>query len=756
MINKKINIKGILIKFCLIYAFFLNYNILFSNDVKWTSSSSLASSLNKISSNGDYYVYYNSGIKVLNIRQGLLISVFEEDKPFNQNEFLNYEFSTNNENLYILSKKQIQIWNIKNATLLNKYEFKENNNEFEFIGIVKPVNQEFFVGLGYNINEPNHYKVITWGIENFIIQNSIDVNIGDYKLNTLDISPNGNFLCINLYNSNVEPAYSSKIYNLNEGQLVDELNSELKSTKLTDKYFACFTSFRIRLYNLNDFSLSQEIVYQGSEYVASNHFDISKDGKFLLYINLQNDNQLDVYNIESKEVEYSLNPKFTKLEKFYFFNEDTVILETCDDERVPIAELINGKTNSFIRQIFNGNKNDYIQVLHFSKDGNYIWVLYPSGSISMYETETGKLNKNILFNDFPIESSNFNVDNENKYLAYSGEEKGISILDIENETISDFDTQDYTRFFELSFSSDGKSLLSASYKDSVVIIWDVESKAAQKIKKLNFKISKVFYTNDENNVYILALDDDIEGSILYKWDLSSDELTSNQIFFYFSENSILTVSEDKRYIVNSNSVYDIIDNNTTNFTPKMGVSGFSISNNNNFIALTNTGYYEDSVFIRVLDWKNDKIIKDYNIFNNIIIKGDMPVNRYQFSYLPRISPNNEYVAAISQLQDIALFKFDTTSSAVEEYQETNTYEAKVFPNPASNIVNLDLSLPSSGVVNVTIRDVQGVAVIENYSEFFASGKANIPFNLPKLSSGMYFVTVSFNTETTTIPLIIIN
>jgi len=27
MINKKINIKGILIKFCLIYAFFLNYNI---------------------------------------------------------------------------------------------------------------------------------------------------------------------------------------------------------------------------------------------------------------------------------------------------------------------------------------------------------------------------------------------------------------------------------------------------------------------------------------------------------------------------------------------------------------------------------------------------------------------------------------------------------------------------------------------------------------------------------------------------------
>jgi len=515
---------------------FANINV-FGNDLKWISSSTRGGNrkLNILSSNGEYYLIHDAVIKIFNTRQGKLVTAIEDKSKINQN-IINYEFSIDNQNLYILFNNQLQIWNIKNATLFNEYELKESGNEFEFISIVKPADKDCFVGLGYNINEPNNYKVITWDIENFNIRNSFSVDLDEYKLYSLDISPNGKFLCIRLHNSSsvFEPEFSNKnkIYSINEGQLVKEINSNLYSTKFSNNYFVCFTLNKINLYDLIDFNIKQEVNCLISDYSYSNQFDISQDGNYLLFINYNNENQLDVYNIESKEVEYSLNPKFTTLDIFKFVNEDTVIIEKRN-EYIPIAELIKGKTNSYIRQICNGSSAT-VASMSFSKDGNYLWVLYPYGNLAMYETATGKLTKNILFGYYPIYKGIITIENENNYIAISGEEQGIRIVNTNNETVTYYNTEGYSHFFELYFSSDGKSLLSASYKDSVVIIWDVESKAIKKIKKLYFIISKAFYSNDENYIYILSPVETTDGSKLYKWDLSNDEITSKQIDFYSS------------------------------------------------------------------------------------------------------------------------------------------------------------------------------------------------------------------------------
>ena len=301
-------------------------------------------------------------------------------------------------------------------------------------------------------------------------------------------------------------------------------------------------------------------------------------------------------------------------------------------------------------------------------------------------------------------------------------------------------------------------MLSASSGTNSVILWDVINQTKLKSIDVENDVCYTFFSNDEKYVYIVAKNGEY-SSILYKWNLSTNELTSTVIDGFKSNDEYMSVSKDKRYISSQNAVYDIIENeiygiSSSNYT----VIGNAVSNTNCYAAITfgNYYYFQDNNNVVVFDLLNHSTYKKYNFLNEIPTWIENGVDIYKITYNVKFSLDDKYIAFGLASSGFALFKFDTTSSAVEEYLETNTYEAKVFPNPASNFVNLDLSLPTSGVVNVTIRDVQGVAVIENYSEYFANGKANIPFNLPKLASGMYYVTVSFNTETTTIPLIIIN
>ncbi len=505
--------------------------------------------------------------------------------------------------------------------------------------------------------------------------------------------------------------------------------------------------------NSSDFSIKKEIYCFDSRYISSNQFDISRDSKFLLYINQDNSNQLDVFNLESNEIEYSMNPYLAGLDKFYFFNEDTVVIESVDDYAAPLMELVKGKTNSYIKQIANGRGK--ATNFCFTKDNKYLWVFFDYGSLGKYEIETGKLVFCFAHN-WECYNPSMAVSDDNIFLAYSDKGGIIGILNFSDSTYySIYDES--SKFISLSFSSDNK-LLSASSGTNSVILWDVINQTKLKSIDVENDVCYTFFSNDEKFVYIVAKNGEY-SSILYKWNLSTNELTSKELNGFKSNDEYMSVSKDKRYISSQNAVYDIIEDkgygiSSSNYT----VIGNAVSNTNCYAAITFGDYYyfQDNNNVVVFDLLNHSTYKEYNFLKEIPTWIENDVDIYKTAYNVKFSLDDKYIAFGLAFSGFGLFKFDTTSSAVEEYQETNTYEAKVFPNPASNIVNLDLSLPSSGVVNVTIRDVQGVAVIENYSEYFVSGKANIPFNLPKLASGMYYLTVSFNTETTTIPLIIIN
>lgn len=745
--------------FMLLGLYMISFHFVLSNDVKWISTSFYADDITKISNSGDYYLDfdgYNDNIKVLNSRNGNLISSIKSIYDKGNGIFINFELSADEKQVYEFKEKQVKFWDIKTAKLVKSYKLVENGNEYEFVDIVKPQNKDFFAGIGYNINEPNQYKVITWSIDSFMIQNAFDVNTGDYKIESLDISPNGMFICINSY---YDSDYSSRIYNLNEGQLVKEFNGYIYSTKLTDNDFVFFSKpsdfiSKISLYNLNDFSSFSEIHCSKSEYRFSNQFDISRDNKYLLFINPNIDNQLDVYNIENHNVEYSFNAHFCELYCFRFLNEDTVIIENRENNYLPIVELIKGKSNSYIRQLFNGFGRIYD--FCFSDDNKYLWVLYEQGIISKYEIETGILEKNIFFYyDNSGGELMMDLDKKNELIACTLNDDEIFIINTEDNSTAILYNKN-SRFSSIEFSSDSKTLISTSHTDSLLIIWDLENNSIKKSIKIDNNICYSFYSSDENFVYVIAKEDDYYNADLYMINLSNYEITTKSLFGFIPYKFYWSISDNKQYISTVNSVYDLFNDEIYPFTINRFIIENSISSSGNFIGLVDNGAEKDDIMFTVLNWQTDKVFKNYNIFDEVAISEE--IKKYdQLAERLKFSPDNKYIASsIDYYGSFALFKFDTTSSAVEEYPDTNTFEAKVFPNPASNIVNLDLSLPVSGVVNVTIRDVQGIPVIENYSKYFTNGKAAIPFNLPKLASGMYYLTVSFNTETTTIPLIIIN
>ncbi|HPI21359.1 MAG TPA: hypothetical protein PKY56_13415, partial [Candidatus Kapabacteria bacterium] len=615
--------------------------------------------------------------------------------------------ATDNSQLYYIIKSGMQTWDIKKAELIKEYEFKENETQYSFLGVVKPKNQDYFVGLASSKNEPNIYKIITWDVDSFKIKNSFNIDIENLMLHSLEISPDGSYLIVRLKDSIVwDSKYSTrnKIYNLNNNSLIKELNQNIYTAVFTDDYFAYFNTNKVVICSIGDFNVVQEVSCSKSKHDYSNQFDMLNDGKYLLYINKENLEQLDIYNIEKKEVEYSINPKTSKNSFYNFVNKDTVLIAIIQDyyNNDPIAEIIDCKTNSFITQIFNANV--MVDDFYFSNDNKYLYSISAGGYFSIYEVETGKLISSTLeFTNLliPYNYTRLEINKQNSMLAWAGGVDCIYIIDLINQNKLLYSiSKSNAKLISPSFSSDSKSMLCADAYYHLVMLWDLENKVLKDTLKTNGPTLLTFFSEDDNYVYVLSKPEITMNTILYKWNQLTGEVTSKTIAFYPYENDNCYVSKDKKFISCDNAVYDIENEITHSISVDMRIKANSLANNSHYIAVSRTDGFSanDDAMFKVIDWTNNKVIKEYKILDYISCSESIKLF-FRYSRAVKFSPNNQYIAASTEYGDIALFKFDTTSSAVEAYPETNTYEAKVFPNPASNIVNLDLSLPVSGVVN---------------------------------------------------------
>lgn len=89
---------------------------------------------------------------------------------------------------------------------------------------------------------------------------------------------------------------------------------------------------------------------------------------------------------------------------------------------------------------------------------------------------------------------------------------------------------------------------------------------------------------------------------------------------------------------------------------------------------------------------------------------------------------------------------------VSEY--ANTLGVVVFPNPAQDLANINMTMPSNEVVSVELYDVTGKLQGTQAYGKLAAGKQNLQLNTADLTNGVYFVRIMAGNVNQTVRLVV--
>jgi len=85
-------------------------------------------------------------------------------------------------------------------------------------------------------------------------------------------------------------------------------------------------------------------------------------------------------------------------------------------------------------------------------------------------------------------------------------------------------------------------------------------------------------------------------------------------------------------------------------------------------------------------------------------------------------------------------------TSIFSVNENNSLNLEVFPNPASDLINIKLDVANLSNVEINVFDITGKSVLQ---KAIKSSNANITLNVDNLSSGMYFFNVKTDVGTAT-------
>lgn len=89
------------------------------------------------------------------------------------------------------------------------------------------------------------------------------------------------------------------------------------------------------------------------------------------------------------------------------------------------------------------------------------------------------------------------------------------------------------------------------------------------------------------------------------------------------------------------------------------------------------------------------------------------------------------------------FEYRNPESIEERYPATTTFMEEVFPNPATNLVNIRFSLAQAGKTDLAVYDASGrIADALLSTTLLEAGPHSVVWNPRSLSPGVYFVTLS--------------
>jgi len=129
------------------------------------------------------------------------------------------------------------------------------------------------------------------------------------------------------------------------------------------------------------------------------------------------------------------------------------------------------------------------------------------------------------------------------------------------------------------------------------------------------------------------------------------------------------------------------------------------------------GYFE----FKNLPWGNYNVYAEVwgldPISANIILDEDNPD-------VDNIIITVNDLTVVASIQGYSMFYFDFVSAP--------------YPNPAKDVINIDMSLKQNARINLTIYNIMGVSVISQNADY-STGVHHLNFNLNNLPAGLYYV-----------------
>ncbi len=122
-----------------------------------------------------------------------------------------------------------------------------------------------------------------------------------------------------------------------------------------------------------------------------------------------------------------------------------------------------------------------------------------------------------------------------------------------------------------------------------------------------------------------------------------------------------------------------------------------------------------------------------------------------------ISPNSKYIFSIGYYKNqdnlhahLQLLNIKWTGVEVKEHF---TKDEIIYPNPTSNIVNIQFTINKYENVDIQIFDISGKVIDDIFKGYLEKGNQIIPYNCSQLSAGTYFIKIIAPSFTKTVKLV---
>ncbi len=433
---------------------------------------------------------------------------------------------------------------------------------------------------------------------------------------------------------------------------------------------------------------------------------------------------------DSSNTIYSLHPLFRYDNKLFckdqLFKLKTFDLESREYKTVYQEETGNVHTSNTVMSAI-------------SPGGKYALSASADASAKLWDFETGDFIKEYKF-PAGLFSARFSNDGTRMIFSTARPDNKIYIKNTENdETVFIFDKYENT-VLDAVFSKDDSKIASCCY-DGLVYILNAENGEVLHSRDFGHWIRRVKFVPGTNKIGIAGND---RNFII--WDFENDIVEYNQEIFpvYYNStiNDIDFIPDGKTAALACGDgmlrMFDMESKTVVKeYQSLTQLSGGAVKQASfNSVDISDDGKYMIAALSKILKMWDLETENVYHVFEDLFPDGESQ----NFAVLNK---NSNFVLSCTYGGDVIKWRVPGISSVDE-----NLYNdaVSVFPNPADEILNIQISSEYFSFKDIKVLDVTGneAADINFISE--VSNNTSISLDVSNLESGVYFYVISSETK----------